>query len=166
MSLLPEAPLSSLDLHLFTDASSRGVGGVFGHRWFSVPLADFASISWFPDPSSIPFNINFWETLAVLLAFFIWTPLLSAQQLVIHTDNLSLVYAWSRGTRDEATMRLLRALFLRVASVGSNVRLAHIPCCLNVDADNLSRLQVQQFLRDCPDADPMPSPLPPDVWSL
>ena len=50
VSLLPEAPLSSLDLHLFTDVSSRRVGGVFGPRWFSILLTEFASIPWFPDP--------------------------------------------------------------------------------------------------------------------
>ena len=162
VSLLPEAPLSSLDLHLFTDVSSRRVGGVFGPRWFSILLTEFASIPWFPDPSVIPF----WETLAVLLAFFIWTPLLSSCQLVIHTDNLALVYALSRSTCNKSTTRLLFALFLRVPLVGSNVQLAHIPSCLNIDVDHLSCLQMQQSLLDPPDADPVPSSLPFDVWNL
>ena len=33
---------------------------LFGPQWFSIPLTDFASISWFSNPSVIPFN--FWET--------------------------------------------------------------------------------------------------------
>jgi hypothetical protein len=164
VSILQAPPVSSADLHLFTDASALGIGGVFGRRWFSLPLTAFRRIAWFP--TSSPFDINFWELLALLVAFFTWSALFRDRQVYIHTDNLPLVYMWSRGARSSLIMRLLRALFLRTARCNANLLLLHIPGHDNVLADFLSRLQVPQFFRHHPTADPSPSPTPPDVWLL
>ena len=124
-------PMSSHDLHLFTDASGLGVGGVFGDHWFSYPLHAFRHLSWFPQENEV-FDVNFWELLALLLAFFIWEDYFLDTQVTIHTDNLPLVYVWSRGSRNARLMRLIRALFLRSARANSNLLLVHIPGHSNI----------------------------------
>ena len=164
VSLFQEPPISSNDLHLYTDASSIGMGGVFGNRWFSVPLSLFQDVDWFP--CGEPFNVNFWELLALVVAFFTWQQYFSDRQLIIHTDNLSLVYIWSRGSRNHQIMRLVRALFTRAAHLNANIVLQHIPGHINILADSLSRLQVHRFREDHPTADPDPSPIPTDLWHL
>ena len=157
-------PVSSADLHLYTDASSLGLGGVFGNSWFSVPLTMFLDITWFPRGE--PFDVNFWELLALVVAFFTWEEHFRDRQVIIHTDNLPLVYIWSRGSRNHTIMRLVRALFMRSARCNANIILQHIPGHVNILADSLSRFQVHRFREDHPSADPDPSPIPTDLWLL
>ncbi|MEO2152323.1 MAG: hypothetical protein ABGW50_06685 [Thermococcus sp.] len=125
VSLIQAPVVSSIDLHLFTDASSLGIGGVFGDRWFSLPLSSFQSVLWFPFDQV--FDINFWELLALLTAVFTWLPSFRDRQVAIHTDNLALVYVWSRGSRSPLLMRLIRALFLRTAQSNTNLLLPPAP---------------------------------------
>ena len=121
---------------------------------------------WFPTSPAQPFNINFWELLALLIAVFSWLPHFHKREIIIHTDNLSLLSIWSKGSRNPVIMRLIRALFFRSASANTNILLHHIPGCHNIHADLLSRLQVPQFRRLLPSADPSPTPIPHDVWNL
>ena len=165
VSYLQQPPVSSDDIHLFTDASALGIGGVFGNQWFAVAIEQFSSISWFPSQDA-PFDINFWELLALLVAFFTWSDHFRDKQVIIHTDNMPLVYVWSRGSRNPLIMRLVRALFLRTARFNSNLLLRHIPGHDNSLADSLSRLQVPRFFTFHPTADGSPTQLPPDIWLL
>ena len=165
VSYLQQPPVSSDDIHLFTDASALGIGGVFGNQWFAVAIEQFRSISWFPSQDA-PFDINFWELLALLVAFFTWSDHFRDKQVIIHTDNMPLVYVWSRGSRNPVIMRLVRALFLRTAWFNSNLLLRHIPGQDNSLADSLSRLQVTRFFTLHPTADGSPTQLPPDIWLL
>ena len=96
ISYLQDNPVSSDDIHLFTDASALGIGGVFGSQWFATPRAAFQSMSWFPDPSE-PFDINFWELLALVVAFFAWSDAFRDRQVIIYTDNMPLVYIYGPG---------------------------------------------------------------------
>ena len=165
VSYLQDDPISSDDIHLFTDASALGIGGVFGRRWFAFPLTDFSCISWFPSGEDT-FDINFWELLALLVAFFTWSNEFRDRQVIIYTDNMPLVYIWSRGSRNPLIMRLVRALFLRTASHNSNLVLRHIPGHDNTLADLLSRFQVHRFFQLHPTAEEAPSQPPPDIWRL
>ncbi|MEO2152753.1 MAG: reverse transcriptase domain-containing protein, partial [Thermococcus sp.] len=165
VAYIQDRPVSSADLHLFTDASALGIGGVFGDSWFSTPLEAFRTAPWFPPPEE-PFDINFWELLALVTAFFTWAPHFRDLQVVIHTDNMPLVHVWSRGSRNVRLMRLIRPLFLRSAQSNTNLLLLHIPGHSNVLADLLSRLQVRRFHEAHPTASPSPSPPPPDLWQL
>ena len=65
--------------------------------------------------------------MAILLAFFTWTPAFQHKHVTIHTDNLPLVFIWSRGSKDPAIMRLIRALFARAATHHTVHTLTHIP---------------------------------------
>ena len=165
VSYMQQPPVSSYDIHLYTDASALGVGGVFGERWFSWPLDHFRSAAWFPHQLE-PFNINFWELLALVVAFFTWQHHFRDTQVVIHTDNLPMVHVWSRGSRDPQVMRLVRALFLRAAHSNTNILLAHTPGHSNTLADALSRLQVLRFHQLHPDARQDPSPPHSDLWDI
>jgi hypothetical protein len=165
IAYIQDPPVSSRDLHLFTDASALGIGGVFGDYWFSTPLSAFHTAPWFP-PLDEPFNINFWELLALVVAFFTWGDHFHDMQVSIHTDNLPLVYVWARGSRDDRLMRLIRPLFLHSARSNTNLLLIHIPGHSNTLADHLSRLQVRRFHAAHPTAYPAPSPTPPDIWHL
>ena len=165
VSFLQDNPISSDDIYLHTDASALGIGGVFGQRWFAIPRAHFQAIPWFPADSA-PFDINFWELLALLVAFFTWSEDFRDKQVVIYTDNMPLVYMWSRGSRNPLVMRLIRALFLRTARYNSNLVLRHIPGHDNTSADSLSRFQILQFFALNPTAEEAPSPIPTEVWQL
>ena len=165
VSVLQDDPISSDDIHLFTDASALGIGGVFGRQWFAIPLSDFSSISWFPNVVDT-FDINFWELLALLVAFFTWSSRFRNRQVIIYTDNMPLVYIWSRGSRNPLVMRLVRALFWRTASLNANLILRHIPGHDNILADLLSRFQVHHFFTLHPTAEEAPSQPPPDIWQL
>ena len=165
ITYIQDRPISSNDLHLFTDASALGLGGVFGDQWFSIPTSAFHCIPWFPQADEV-FDINFWELLALFVAFLTWEHLFRDTQVTIHTDNEPLVYIWSRGSRNARTMRLIRALFLRSARANANLLLVHIPGHYNTLADYLSRLQVRRFREAHPTADEEPSQTPPDVWQI
>ena len=165
VSYFQDPPVSSDDIHLFTDASALGIGGVFGRKWFSVPLSHFRDVSWFPS-SDGPFDINFWELLALLAAFFTWSDLFRDKQVTIHTDNMPLVYVWSRGSRNASIMRLVRALFMCTAQYNANLVLRHISGHVNTLADSLSRLQLRHFFTLHPTAETDPDHLPPDLWQL
>ena len=165
VSYLQDHPVSSDDIFLYTDASALGIGGVFGRQWFAAPLSDFHGISWFPDPTE-SFDINFWELLALLAAFFVWSESFRNKQVIIYTDNMPLVYVWSRGSRNARVMRLVRALFMRTALFNANLVLRHIPGHDNTLADSLSRFQVHRFFSLHPTAEEAPSTIPPDVWQL
>ena len=150
-------PVSNEELHLYTDASALGIGGVFGTRWFSIPLAQFQRAPWAPPLT--PFNINFWELLALVVAVFSWLPDLRNREVTIHTDNLPLISVWSRGSRNRHMMRLVRALFLQSARANANIVLRHVPGIFN-SFDLLSCLQVSGFRSLHPSSDPDPAPLP------
>ena len=165
VAYIQSPPIPNNELHLFTDASALGIGGVFGDRWFSLPLSTFSQAPWLP-PQAEPFNINFWELVALVVAFHTWGAHFQDMQVAIHTDNLPLVHIWSRGSRNRHVMRLIRALFLRTARSNTNLLLLHIPGHSNVLADALSRLQVRRFQLLHPSAEESPTPLHPDIWQI
>ena len=162
VSVIPPPPVSNIDLHLFTDASSHGIGGWFRDSWFSFPLSRFSALPCKPDS----FNITFWELFALVVAVFTWSDRLRGREVVLNTDNEALVFVWSNGSRHPAIMRLVRSLFSRSASLSINLLFHHIPGTTNVNADLLSRLQVDHFLHINPGVAPAPAQLPAAVWDI
>ena len=161
-SFIPPPPVSNVELQLYTDASALGLGGTFGSHWFAVQLSVFSSLSWQPES----FNITYWELFALVIAIFIWAPSLAEREVVLNTDNQALLAIWSNGSSVKPIMRLVRALFFRLARFNINLLLNHIPGSTNVNADLLSRFQVRRFLELNPDADTDNSPCPPDIWEI
>ena len=160
VAIIHPTPISSLELQLFTDASDLGFGCVYGDRWTYAPWKG----QWLPSKVN---HINVRELFAIWAATFTWGREWKDNEVVIFTDNKSLVDVWSTGTCDDKRMMaIIRALFFHTASLNISLILSYIPGAENINADLLSRLQVQEFQQLNPDADKDPTWLQEEVWHL
>ena len=118
------------DLTIFTDASTHGWGAHMGDSKISG--------TW--TPSDRKLQINCLDFKAVMFALQHWAPLLQGRQVMIATDNSTVVSYINKqgGTRSLTLLRLTVDLFLWLESQKIIVRARHIPGCLNVIADHLS----------------------------
>ena len=91
--------------------------------------------------SDLKLHINCLEFKAVTFALQHWAPLLQGHQVMIAPDNSTVVSYINKqgGTRSLTLLRLTVDLFLWLESQNIIVRARHIPGCLNVIADHLSR---------------------------
>lgn len=102
------------------------------------------------------------EFFPIILAVEIWGSLLTNTSIVLHSDNVSVVYVINQLTsKDSNLMKLNRRL--KVISLKYNISFhaEHIPGLLNNAADLLSRLQVQQFKVQFPGMDKDCTKIPP-----
>ena len=144
-------PVTSIELRLFTDASDLGLGCVFGTHWVSSGRAE----GWHPSPIC---HINVRELFAVWAAVFTWGHRWANKEIVIFSDNKSTVQVWTSGScTDSRMMAVIRAIFYRAAKTNTNIILEYVPGPENVNADLLSRFQVEEFLNLNPDADQTPT---------
>ena len=160
VEIIHPTPITSIDINLFTDASNFGFGCVYGQRWMFSGWRE----EWTP---SIICHINVRELFAIWAATFTWGHEWRDQEVVIFTDNQSLVDVWTSGSCTDALMMgLIRALFFHTASFNIHLRLAYIPGAENIDADLLSRLQVLEFKDRNPTAEEDPDEVPEEVWYI
>ena len=119
-----------VNLMIFTDASSQGWGAHMGDSKISG--------TWTLTDRKL--HINCLEFKAVTLALQHWTPLLQGRQVMVATDNSTMVSYINKqgGTRSPTLLLLAVDLFLWLESQGIIVRARNIPGCLNVIADHLS----------------------------
>ena len=160
VAIIHPTPITSIELQLSTDASDLGLGCVYGTHWVFSP--------WHPDwaPSS-RCHINVRELFAVWAAVYTWGEEWANKEVVIFSDNRAVVDIWFTGTcKDKLMMSLLRSLFFHTARLNINLLLSFIPGRYNVNADLLSRLQVEEFRRSHPTADADPTFLSEAVWML
>ena len=100
------------------------------------------------------------------MAVFLWKGDLSDKQVILHTYNIACYQVWRFGVaKDPNRMRFMRPLFSLCASHNINLLLHHIPGHSNVLADLLSRSLVQKFREAHPSAEPLPTLIPPVVWT-
>ena len=118
-----------VDYTIFTDASSQGWGAHMGD----------SKISGIWTRIDRKLHINCLELKAVTCALQHWAPLLQGHQVMIATDNSTVVSYINKqgGTRSTSLPRLTVELFLWLES--QDIIARHIPGCLNVIADHLSR---------------------------
>lgn len=129
--------LSSATLHFFTDASTtRGFGAVFGSHWTFGPwLEEFQS-----------YNIAVLEFYPIVLAIHLWGSEIRNRSVVCHTDNMSIMHVINNQTsKNPMLMNLLRRLVLKCLRLNVVLLAQHIPGLSNIQADLLSRLQIQKF---------------------
>ena len=158
LSMIPPPPITTIDLRLFTDASGVGFGCVYGSHWA------YGSWGWDWRPTK-ECNINVRELFAVWAAVYTWGAEWKNREVVVFTDNDSIIEVWKTGTcTNKYMMILVRALFFHAAQLNMNIIMSHIPGKLNTNADLLSRFQVDEFRRRNPAADPEPTVLPEEVW--
>ena len=157
VSFFQSSQVSSVDLQLFTDASFSGCGAFFNGQWFSS--------AWPCDISD--HHISTLELFTIYAALLTWGSNLRNLQILVFTDNESIVQVWESGSsKDESIMKLVRLLFFLSVDLNISLSLRHVPGHLNVYADLLSRLQVARFLQLCPDAAKSPSPILPSAWEF
>ena len=132
-NVLPGQPLHPLQhaVETFTDASNKGWGAHFG---------DSTARGIWSDPES-RLNINFLELKAVFLALKSFKHLCRDQIILIATDNTTVVSYINKegGMRSGSLCALLWRLLSWYHPRGIVLRARHIPGCLNVIADKLSR---------------------------
>ena len=119
------------DLTIFTDASTQGWGDHMGDSKISG--------TWTRTDRKL--HINCLELKAVIFALQHWAPVLQGHQVMIAKDNSTVVSYINKqgGTRSPTLLRLTVDLFLWLEAQNIIVRARHIPGCLNVLADHLSR---------------------------
>ena len=121
------------DYTIFTDASSQGWGAHMGD----------SKISGIWTRIDRKLHINCLELKTVTCALQHWAPLLQGHQVMIATDNSTVVSYINKqgGTHSTSLLRLTVELFLWLESQGIIVRARHIPGCMNVIADHQVRLR-------------------------
>ena len=119
------------DLTIFTDASTQGWGA---HMGDSKILGTWTR-------SDRKLHINYLELKAVIFALQHWAPLLQGHQVMVATDNSTVVSYINKqgGTRSPTLLHLTVDLSLWLEAQNIIVQARHIPGCLNVIADHLSR---------------------------
>ena len=145
---------NSEQLHLYTDASDLGFGGVFAKRWFSNQWP----VSW------LQYHITIRELFPIVLAIHFWGPRLQNKCVQFHTDNMALVYVLNKQTsKDPIIMKWVRQLMLLTLKFSIMFQALHIKGIKNIAADQLYRLQIHQFKKDFPLMDPVPEIVNPDL---
>lgn len=149
-------------LKLYTDAAgSKGYGALFGRRWFYG--------EWPANWKSL--NIAFLEFFPITISLRVWGCQMSNQCVSLFTDNAALVDIINRQTsKHPMIMILVRDLVLTSLRHNILFRAYHVPGVDNNRADLISRLQIVEFRKAFPDADPEPTHVPetllPQKWSI
>ena len=152
--------INSIDLQLYSDASDIGLGCVYGSHWVCA--------RWPPEwaPSRVN-HINVRELFAVWVAVLTWGDEWANREVVIFSDNKAAIEVWTTGScSDSRMMSIIRAIFFRCAQLNLNLLLSHVPGKDNVNADLLSRLQVEEFRQINPTADKYPTTIREEAWTL
>ena len=158
VSFIQSAPVSSIELQFFTDASFLGFGGLYQSHWFSAAWPSFFDTE---------LDINYRELFAVVVACQIWGHNWVNKQVVVMSDNKPICDAWlAKSAKDPNLMKLFRHLFMHAARLNFNIIFEHLPGRCNYLADLLSRLQVEKFKQMAPFADVAPTHLPPCIWRI
>ncbi|XP_073707221.1 uncharacterized protein [Garra rufa] len=149
---------SPIDIQLYTDAApSVGFGGFLRGRWFAS--------TWPPELAHLPQQLSssvLFELYPLVVAASLWGKEWSATSILVHCDNEATVYCINKGrSHSPALMPLLRRLIWISAGDQFIITAKHIPGSKNQIADSLSRFAFQKFRSLAPEADPLPTPVPP-----
>lgn len=93
-----------------------------------------------------------------------WGHLLQGQRITVHCTNMAIVQSWSnQSARHPGILHLLRTLFFITAKHSFIVHLVQLPGKLN---RILSHNQLSLFSALAPQANPQPTPVPPELAEL
>ena len=150
-------PTSGIELEFASDASGTwGCGAWAGSQWWQH--------QW---PASLQRGIAFKELFAVVMAAAVWGAQWRARRIRGHCDNQAVTDMFrSRTSKEPHIMHLLRCLFFIEAKHQFTMSIVHIAGVDNDLADDLSRNQLPSFLQKAPQAQPLPTPIPPRLPEL
>ena len=156
-SFLQSEETSASSMHLFTDAAgSTGCGAVFGSQWFYFPWPEWMKAAQPP--------IAFYELLPVYLACDLWGINWQRKRLLFHSDNLAVVFAWSKkSSQHHGMMELMRQMHFVAAKNNFVVRITHIAGIDNGMADAVSRCEWERFRLLNPSANREPEVVKSDL---
>ncbi|XP_033749212.1 uncharacterized protein LOC117333903 [Pecten maximus] len=143
-------------MHLFTDATDRAFGGIFGNKWFqgTFPLELYEGKD--------KISMAFCELFPIVIACVLWGKEWSRKRILFHCDNMATVDIINKGrSKVELIMNLMRKLTFCSMSNNFIVHARHIPGIDNSIADAISRFQMEKFRHLAPHADPFPTLCPP-----
>ena len=142
----------AVDLDFFTDAASEyGYGGFFAGSWFAVPWKGKQKDWTMPCQELFP----------ILVSVIVWASKWSGKRVLVHCDNDSTVKFLNKGyTNKEPAAGMMRKLTLACMKNNVLLKAKHIPGYLNVYADLLSRLRIEEFKSRCLYADDNPTVVP------
>ena len=148
--LLPEA-----DIKVSSDAAGAfGYGAYMKGQWFAGSWA----------PSQELHSIAYKELFPIVLAAHVWGHLWVKKHILFRSDNDAVVHILNtRTSRVPCLMRLLRSLLFSAARHSFSFSSQHVPGVSNQLADALSRFNWQEFRRLAPDAQPLPTLVPPEL---
>lgn len=141
------------DMHLFTDATDKAFGGLYGNKWFQDTFpSDLAN-------NKEKISMAFLELYPIVMACVLWGHEWSRRRILFHCDNMSTVEIINRGrSKVNLIMKLMRKLTLQSALCNFTVHAEHIPGKHNSIADAISRFQMVKFRGLAPKADSLPTP--------
>ena len=126
-------PVSSSDLGLYTDASKLGCAAILGRKWFQI---------WFPE-SWYSKNIAIKEMYPIMVAMYVFGGALSDKYIVMYTDNHSVMDIINKqSSKEPELMSMVRQLVLCCLLRNVKFTARHIAGVNNINADRLSRFQV------------------------
>ena len=108
--IIPDAHwTSSNSLVLFIDAASTlGVGGVFGDRWFSGAWPTYIQ-------ENPLYSIQWKELFAIYVACTIWGNEWTGKKILFYTDNEAITFVWENKTSHcKPIMQLIQKIFFCV----------------------------------------------------
>jgi hypothetical protein len=157
VSMFLDDNLSSSDnLHLFTDASGIGFGGIFHNDWFQCKWPET-----FETKTNTAANMALLELIPIVVAAVVWGKQWARKKIVFQCDNMATVHIISKGrSKCSRIMPFMRRLTLCAATYHFTVRSVHLPGVTNRIADSLSRFDNTTFRTLAPNANVLPCPVP------
>ena len=142
------------DINLFTDATDKSFGGIYGNKWFQ---GYFPSKLYMEETSMALF-----ELYPIVMACSMWGNTWARKRILLNCDNESTVFIINKGrSKVSSIMKLMRKLTFLAATNNFVIHARHIMGRDNSIADAISRFQMVRFRSLAPQAEQEPLPCIP-----
>lgn len=154
----------SSQLQLFTDSaggSQLGCAAILGSHWSFLRWPSLWS------DAAILRDITFLELVPIVLAFYLWGPLLQNKKIVLRSDNQALIFILNKkSSKSKRVMHILRPLVLSGMLHNIHFKASHVVGSSNSISDSVSRQDWSLFRKLAPWADESPVPVPESFLTL
>jgi len=158
VSIIPESKWTeswSDQCQLFTDASKHGYGARWGRHYLHGQWTQSQLIRARGDEIII---ISVLELAAIAIAVMSWSAQWEGKRITIRSDNTGAVAAITTGScRQPLMMDIVRELWFTCCTHSCEIRSVHVAGVVNVDADDLSRGEIDKFLQRNPTVNSSPT---------